>query len=966
MTRSGSSNTGEANGGADPIGYVVGIDLGTTHTVVAFTDRDGRAPPRIFEIPQLVPGGAVEARPLLPSFLYAPLPGEHFTDPWNESPWILGEAARQRGQEVPSRLVSSAKSWLCHGQVDRTAAILPWGHQHEDAKTAEPRPHVSPVEASARILQHVRGSWDAAFPEHPLSQQQVVLTVPASFDQSARQLTLVAAQRAGLTVRLLEEPQAAFYDFMASDGIAALHELADHKEERRLGRAELATERELSPDTSVVLVCDVGGGTTDLTLISVARAKDGELELSRRAVGRHLLLGGDNIDLALAQICEPRLVEPPDKLDPQRYGQLVMACRGAKERLLGPGAPERLSIGVLGRSAALVGNTLQTELTREEVERVVLDGFFPAVPVDAQPTRSRAGLVAFGLPYESDATITRHIAQFLTRHEVGSSGVDAVLLNGGLFQSERVTERLLHVLGGWAPEPPCVLPHSAPDLAVARGAVRYGLALEGHGVRIGGGSAHGYYVAVAAGEDGVRKAVCVVPRGAKEGEPHLATPRGLALQLGRPARFELYASDATGGHAPGQVVRIDDEQFELLPPIATAFDAANAAADAVADASSEQVRVGLRGELTAIGTVDLACVELAPSAGAAREFSLAFDLRGHEPETRRGGSPTPRAQRPSRPGGQAFAEACEAIQRVFGKGRKDVKTREAKDLVRELERLLGERQKWSGDLTRALFDVVGPKHKARRRSADHERVYWMLCGYCLRPGFGHPLDPQRVRLLEPLFAEGVTFAGETRSWQQFFIAWRRIAGGLPETAQVGMRDLLDPYLAPSELKLKKPKGFKPPQLDEILELGSWLERVPARRREELGRWVLERTWTDRNPRLWEAIGRIGARVPTYASAHHVVAPRAAERWLDHLLREKWEETPSAPRAATHLARVTHDRARDISEPLRHEVVRQLERGEARADWIETVRHFVSVGESERAEFFGEELPVGLQLVEDSD
>jgi hypothetical protein len=242
-------------------------------------------------------------------------------------------------------------------------------------------------------------------------------------------------------------------------------------------------------------------------------------------------------------------------------------------------------------------------------------------------------------------------------------------------------------------------------------------------------------------------------------------------------------------------------------------------------------------------------------------------------------------------------------------------------------------------------------------------MYWMLTGYCLRPGFGHPLDPQRIAVVSSLFSEGVTFGQELRNWQRFFVAWRRMAGGLDEAKQTLIRDLVDPFLAPSELKLKRPKGFKPASCFEMWELASWLERVSENRRSELGRWLLEKTWTDRDPRLWEAIGRIGARVPAYASVHHVLSPRIVERWLDHLLREKWDQAPLLRRAAAQLARMTGDRARDVSEPVRVAVARQLEQSGALPQWIRSVREVVPVAEAERAEWFGEELPVGLRLVE---
>ena len=915
---------------AEPL--TVGIDLGTTHTVVAFANE--RGVPEVLPLPQLVGSAELEALPLLPSYLYAPAAGENVTDRFGDAPWTIGAFARRRGQEVPSRLVASAKSWLGHSAVDRRAAILPWGSEAPDA------PRLSPVEASQRILLHVRRAWDDAFPDRPLGDQRVVLTVPASFDEVARELTVLAAERAGLSVRLLEEPQAAFYDFMERAGASEL--------ERILGARERA----------LVLVCDVGGGTTDLTLIELRRDAQGELELERVAVGRHLLLGGDNIDLALAHRCEAALVQPPERLEVARFNQLVLACRAAKERLLGPDAPEGVRISVASSGSSLVGSTLATELTRADVERIVFDGFLPRVARDAVPARTRAGLVAFGLPYEQDAAITRHVATFFAKHS-SRPAPDALLLNGGLFRAARAAERLREIVADWGQDPVELLGHPDPDLAVARGAVVYGLSLAGKRRRIQGGTAYGFYVAVDSGE--TRHALCVVPRGAREGEHHVAPLRGLKLRVGQPVRFELFTLDSSELHAPGAVVPLDEERFARLPPVTTVFDAED---------KTGEVAVALEGELSAVGTVELSCVESEPGAGQpARRFRLAFDLRGATPSgSERPPSLPPRSQAPrsQAPADPRVVAAREAISRVFGKSRGDVKPREIKDLWRELERLLGERRGWTLEINRALFDEVAAGHAGRRRSEDHERVFWMLAGYCLRPGFGHPADKARVKKLTPLIEAGVGFPQSTRVWQQFWIAWRRIAAGLDEEYQQGLRDLTDPFLAPDELKLKKPKQWKPQALDEMLELASWLERVPAERRSELGAWLLERTWRSRDPRLWAALGRLGARVPLYASLHHVVAPRVAERWLDHLLRERWHEMPTAARAALELARVTDDRARDVGESVRKEVGQRLEQASAPAEWIRAVREVVLQDANERAESFAEELPVGLKWVPDQE
>jgi molecular chaperone DnaK (HSP70) len=899
-----------------PARFAVGIDLGTTNTVVASAPLDASAPARVFEVPQLVGGAEVQARPLLPSMLYAPVEGERVDDPFADAPWALGEIARRRGADVPGRLVASSKSWLVHAAVDRTAAILPWG-------APEGTPRLSPVEAAQRLLAHLTRSWDAAHPEAPLAEQEVVLAVPASFDEVARELTLEAASRAGLSPKLVEEPQAAFYDWMSRAGEPGLAQL----------RGEAAE--------AVVLVVDVGGGTTDLSLVSV-----GGGQVRRLAVGPHLLLGGDNMDLALAHAVEPRLAGDHEgggeRLDPARFAQLVAACRGAKESLLGAAPPEHVAVAVAKAGAQLVGGARTARLEREEVERVVLEGFFPRVAADAAPGRSRGALVAFGLPYERDVAITRHVAAFVRKHAgpgTAASAPSAVLLNGGVFRAARIAGRMVEALEDWRGAPVLRLPDADPDLAVARGAVGYALARLGRGVRIGGGSARGYFVGIA-GDEG-RRAVCVVPRGAEEGTPQVARGRTFAIAVGRPVRFDLFASDDSPA-AAGDVVEVDDERFVRLPPIATALDASGA----------PEARVVIEGEVTPVGTVDLACVEV--EAEAPRRFRLAFQLRAGAATSR----PPPSPSKPPR----RVDAAVDLVDRAFGKPRADATGREAKDLLRELERVLGERGQWTAETNRALFDALVPGAKGRRRSADHERMFWLLAGWCIRPGFGDPLDPGRVAAVVPLLDERLAFPGEVRGWQAFFIAWRRLAGGLDERAQTALRDFVDPHLAPAGAGLKKPK--KPAlSLDDALDMASSLERVDPRRRSELGGWVLERTWTDRDPRLWAAIGRLGARAPAYASVHHVIDASIAERWIDHLLREKWDAVPTAVPAAVALARKTGDRARDVSDRVAREVEKRLGAAGARPDQIRAVKEHVPVEEADRAAFFGDTLPIGLRLVD---
>jgi hypothetical protein len=420
-------------------------------------------------------------------------------------------------------------------------------------------------------------------------------------------------------------------------------------------------------------------------------------------------------------------------------------------------------------------------------------------------------------------------------------------------------------------------------------------------------------------------------------------------------RFPLFASDEALD-LPGTVVTIDTERFQALPPVSSAFE----------PGAKAEVPVSLSGELSAIGTLELSCLELA-EGNSPRRFRLTWDLREASPAADEmvdaaANKGEGRANPQIVLRGKRWEEAQEAILRVYGKGRADVTPREVKDLIRELEKHAGDRANWTLETNRMLFDVLWQGHKGRKRSADHERVFWQLAGYCLRPGFGHPLDAERASNMFSLFSERLTFSQEARTWQQFWIAWRRIAGGLDDAAQLILRDLLDPFIAPAEKRLKKPKGIRAEPDADIVDLAAALERVSPNRRSELGGYLLERTWTNRDPRVWAAIGRIGARVPAYASVHQVVVPGTAERWIDHLLRDKWHDLPTAPRAAMELSRMTGDRARDVSERVRRDVIKRLENVGAREEWIRAIREVVVMEESDRAAFYGEGLPVGLALV----
>ena len=877
--------------------FAVGIDLGTSNTALAYADLSEQDPQvHVFEAPQLVAPEATQPRALLPSHLY--LSSQHEAHPGEI---LVGSYARDRGAQVPGRHIASAKSWLCHPSVDRTAAILPWGAPPEVQR-------LSPVAASARILAHLRAAWDAAHPGAPLAEQDVVVTVPASFDEGARALTLRAAEEAGLPrLLLLEEPQAAFYDWT------------------RVHRQTLA--RELA-GISLVLVVDVGGGTTDLTLIRTQATGDAAPVLERVAVGDHLLLGGDNMDLALARTAEQRLAR---KLDAAQFGALVQACRAAKEVLLAPDAPERTSVAVAGSGSRLIGGAVSVELTRDEVRALLLDGFFPQVTSRDAPVRAArsTGLAELGLPYAADPAITRHAAGFLHDHArtVGDLRVDAVLYNGGALRPALLADRLTQVISSWGGAVRR-LRNDAPDLAVARGAATYALVRRGLGLRIGGGSARAYYIGV--GDGG--QAVCVVPRGAPEGEEQ-RLDRDFSLLLGKPVRFRLFASTGFRPERAGDLATVDDDLREL-PPLQTVIP------------GEGQAPVRVHAALTEIGTLEVFC-----QGAAGQRWKLEFQLRAGAQESG-AVSQLPRN----------IDAAREQLQIIFGK--KPAEGATAKDLWRHLEKVLGDRAGWTLPTLRDLWSVLWAGAQKRRRSPDHERVFLALCGFLLRPGFGAPLDAWRVEQAWTLYAQGLTHHKEPAVWAAWWILWRRLAAGLPEEAHRALFDAVAPHLRPAPKGRVANPGKKPPGLaaDEMVRLLGALERLPPAQKIEAGGWLLDKLPAGRPaPGVAWALGRLGARVPVAGAAHHAVAPEVAAEWLLRLLALDFRTADEAPFAIAQLARLSGDRSRDLDEPLRLRAAAALEKAGAPPEWPRSIREVAVLGEKDEQRVFGEALPLGLHL-----
>ncbi|MCW5889663.1 MAG: Hsp70 family protein [bacterium] len=904
--------------------YLVGIDLGTTNTACAYVDTQGGRTIHVFDVPQLVAAGRVEPRPTLPSFVY--LAGAHDVPPGSldlpwaaDRDWCVGVFAREQGARVPGRLVASAKSWLCHGGVDRTAKILPWGAGDEVAK-------ISPVEASARVLGHLREAWDATFPAS-LAEQAVVLTVPASFDEVARELTLEAARQAGLPdVVLLEEPQAAFYAWLGT------HE-ADWK-------ARVTA-------TPLVLVVDVGGGTTDFSLIA-ARQGRGELTLERAAVGDHLLLGGDNMDIALARASEARLARGTP-LDSGRFHALVSQCRAAKERLLDDPTLGAVRVTVPGRSGAVVGGTLHDDLARAEVEATVLDGFFPSVGGDARPRRQTGlALREWGLPFASDPEITRHVADFLERQREAAGEAeralvrpDAILFNGGACEPEVVRDRVADVIGRWhAPDGawrPAVLEGQSLQLAVARGAAYFGLVRRGDGVRIGSGAARSYYLGLS-GE----QALCLVPRGMDAGERVAIEGHDLEMLANRPVSFPLFTAVDRSGERTGDLVAIDAQAMRALPPIRTVLRFGKKLVE-------RALPVQLEVLLTEIGTLEVWCRSRETDHRWRLEFRLRDVVAAEAPPPDAEGGEGVLVVEPAR-----LEEATAILRATFAGGDDPV------TLMRRLEGALDAgRDAWPLAAIRALWDVLWELESARARTPEHETRWLNLAGFLLRPGFGDPGDEIRVGRLWRVLGADLRHPRAVQGRAEWWNLWKRAAGGLAARQQQHLYQQVA-----SALLKKKTKGPRPgPQeLREMWQAIGACERLAAATRSELSEVLAANAARGRttDQELW-ALARLAARVPIYGPQNTIVPRDVAATLAERLLRAEWTRPGATAFALTQIARATGDRERDLDAALRERVAARLEALPDGARNARIVREPVALEAREQARLLDEALPAGLRL-----
>lgn len=799
--------------------YSVGIDLGTTNSAIAYTDG---ASIKLLRIPQLNGRGVEESLTTLPSFYYLADPAE-----WPHTDFAVGMWAREQGSKVPTRLIQSAKSWLSNAAANRKERILP-------IESIDPSRRLSPVEVSASYLRHLASAWSRAF-ELPLEEQDVIITVPASFDEVARSLTVESARLAGLTrVTLLEEPQAAFYNW-----------LMEHEE--RIGHFQ---------EGETILVCDVGGGTTDFSLIRVMQGHT----FQRTAVGRHLLLGGDNMDAALCYYLEGRLEE---KLETTQWLALRHQSRLAKEALLSGG--HTFSIWIPGKGQRVVGGGHKLEITAQEVASILIDGFFGLYDFkEAQQQRVGSAIRTMGLPYEREPSITKHLAAFLKSQESPTY----LLFNGGSMKPTPFQERIIQSIALWFPnaKPVQNLPSSSLDLAVARGAAYYGKVRQGKGIRIEGGIPRAYYLAISKQE-----ALTLLPRGTIEGT-EIASEHTFSLLPNTPVSFELYHSHTRLGDGADKIIPIEEEEMTLLPPIHTLLR--------FGSHHSERIPVKLTIALTEIGTLELWLLSLITP----HRWKLEFQLNGYTKERRLGCEIFD----------EAFLEpAKKGLAEAFSVGNQT----ELKALMSTLERILERpRIEWPPSILRSLFETLMSHAEKRSLSLHYESRFWNLVGFFLRPGLGCPLDDFRIKRLWKLILTDLPKPASEEAQIQKWICYRRIAAGLVKGQQMQLCSVLLPLLYNKKKQQLISNRKEEYAYAERVRAFAALEHIDLPVKVKIAEALVDKIGEGRGSAcdFW-ALGRIGARGLLYGTLASVVPPSICEQWIARLIKI------SDPRLASTLA-----------------------------------------------------------------
>jgi hypothetical protein len=924
--------------------YIIGIDLGTTNSCVSYIDTASSALSiQPFKIPQLIAPGHTDPQATLPSFCYLTSaqewPQGSLQLPWKNDPaYIVGRFARDQGSRIPTRLVQSAKSWLCHAAANRREKILPIESTENERK-------ISPVEASAHFLRHIREAWNHSIakgdPEAEFELQEVILTVPASFDEAARMLTAEAAKMAGFThLTLLEEPQAAFYSWLS------YHE---HALQQNLHEG------------ACILVCDVGGGTTDFSLIDVQDFAQ-KLSFQRMSVGDHLLLGGDNMDAAIAHYAESKLrALGMGELTAAQWLQLKHEARMAKESLLGsPGiAPlEEFRIVLQGTGSSVVQGSFSLVLKKEEAISLLVDGFFGQYSwEEAHKLRKATGLRTMGLPYEDDPSITRHLAHFLASS--GGKGEtpkkpDFILFNGGAMKPPVCQKALLDSLTRWFPEKTCrVLSSHNLDLAVARGAAYYGKARRGLGVKIGGGSARNYYLVLEKRQpDGTvgHEAITLLTRGAEEGESY--EPETVFwLTPNTPVSFTLLTSHVRLHDHKGEFVPIDALEMHPLPPIHTVLRYGKKSSNE----TPEKIPVHLGISLTPIGTIEM----WLQSQKTEHKWVLEFQLKsssGQDDALQSLGS--------ARLGEIYDEELLKDTQRLlenFFEGRQAIRPEK---IMEALENKLGlPRREWSMNILRALWDPLLKVEMRRKSSPELEARWWNLAGFFLRPGFGYPLDDFRMKEFWKIALADSKKSISPECEVQRWICFRRAAGGLTKGQQLQLAADLSAGILPKRGSKIDSKGKSELyRYSERVRAFAALELIEMPSKIKAGNAVLQRIVCGEGSEAdYWALGRIGARHLLYGTLVNVVPKETCQAWIEALLQAKKIDRAQLLFLLGQLARKTTHREVNLPEKVLEQIMGYCNETREQEELHRVLFETSKFSKSEEERIFGDKLPAGLSL-----
>ncbi len=919
--------------------YVIGIDLGTTNSAVSYVDVSALkqtieqtqiAPDKdkvikVFNVPQLTGHGEFTKVPVLPSFLY--IPGEYdiskevLRHPWKKREDLFaGSFARDHGSKIPSRLVSSAKSWLCNPLADRNAKILPWGSDGVEK--------VSPVTATAEYLLHIRSAWNHFVKDEDrfLENQFVVITVPASFNEEARDLTMAAVAMAGFgqLVTLLEEPLAAFYSWLIR------HE---QNWQTQVGTGDL------------ILVCDVGGGTTDFSLITL-KETDGSPRFERLAVGDHLILGGDNIDLALAKIVEHKF-KSKQALTSDKWKTLCHRCRDAKEKILEAGE-DAVRITLKGEGRALIAGTLSADLTREDVEDTLRADFFSDVMTN-QFTEGEAGkqIADFGLPFEKDTSVTKHIIRFLEQHRdtiktaLGKTQPmpDFILFNGGTLKPELVQHRIRESIRRWFEvedtAKPAILENDRPELAVGVGASYYGLVKQGIGVRVGSGSPRSYYLGISTGMGQENKAVCIVERGLDEGSIIRLQDLRFEVLANQPVSFDVFSSSFRSGDTAGTVIDID-RSLTALSPIQTIIKFGKGG-------ERKQIPIHLGAEYTEMGSLSMFC----RSAVSDHQWQLQFQLRN--------ANAGPGATESEVYDDALIQAACEKIRIAFsGESGDDG----LKRIVKTIEDVVGQKKAhWPLSFLRRLSDQLIEIAQDRSVSAAHESRWLNLTGFCMRPGFGDAFDEERARQLWKVYLKGLLYDKAPQNRVEWWIFIRRIAAGLKAGQQ---RQFFQDTAA---LLVKKAKSKLPPQeLTELWMASGNMERLLVKDKVVLAKALMPLLRPGKKmDRMFWTLSRLGARELLYGSVDRVIPPTEVSRWIRQMIKKPWKPNDPIAAMCVALARKTGDRTRDLDDETILELLDYMNNQGVSSQMKTQVTKKVGIDMKEKSVQFGERLPAGLIL-----